>query len=285
MSFYFISVCFIKPGVCPNLHPSIGQAYVAEERLVQQSTILLNNAAYLVPLQNLDQLKIASVHFANQYASGFDSLLNKYSKVVVINGNDYRGIKNLDDLSSDLKWYNTLIVQLNEADLNDPVIADFINNNQKIKNVIIVLFGGTNALVKLNNVTVPVIWSQRVSPVSAFYAAQAIFGGVPITQKLNNNLSPVYKAGMGFTTNKTRLQYTVPGGTGVNSSDLLAIDNVAFEAMFDHATPGCVVLVAKDGKVIFNKAYGYHTYDKTLPDKLTDIFDIASVTKSFGHHC
>jgi CubicO group peptidase (beta-lactamase class C family) len=40
-----------------------------------------------------------------------------------------------------------------------------------------------------------------------------------------------------------------------------------------------VVLVAKDGKVIFNKAYGYHTYDNTAPDKLNDIFDLASVTK------
>jgi CubicO group peptidase (beta-lactamase class C family) len=37
--------------------------------------------------------------------------------------------------------------------------------------------------------------------------------------------------------------------------------------------------VARDGKVIFNKAYGYHTYDKTMPDKLTDIFDLASMTK------
>jgi len=31
--------------------------------------------------------------------------------------------------------------------------------------------------------------------------------------------------------------------------------------------------------VIFNKAYGYHTYDNVIPDKLTDIFDLASMTK------
>ncbi|RYY35157.1 MAG: beta-N-acetylglucosaminidase, partial [Sphingobacteriaceae bacterium] len=42
---------------------------------------------------------------------------------------------------------------------------------------------------------------------------------------------------------------------------------------------GCVVLVAKDGKVIFNKAYGYHTYEADQPEKVSDIFDIASVTK------
>ena len=59
----------------------------------------------------------------------------------------------------------------------------------------------------------------------------------------------------------------------------MAIDDIINSAMRQHATPGCVVFVAKDGKVIFNKAYGYHTYDHVLPDRLTDMFDLASVTK------
>jgi CubicO group peptidase (beta-lactamase class C family) len=41
-----------------------------------------------------------------------------------------------------------------------------------------------------------------------------------------------------------------------------------------------VVLVAKDGKVIFNKAYGSHTYTNGPAEKITDIFDLASVTKT-----
>jgi CubicO group peptidase (beta-lactamase class C family) len=84
---------------------------------------------------------------------------------------------------------------------------------------------------------------------------------------------------MGFTTSKIRLEYSVPEAVGINSDNLVDIDNIAAEAMQNQATPGCVVLVAKDGKVVFNKAYGYHTYDKILPDKLTDIFDLASMTK------
>jgi CubicO group peptidase (beta-lactamase class C family) len=267
-------------SACAQNPPFTGLAYVNEERLAEQSTVLLNNANYLVPLQNLDQLKIASVHFSHIYATGFDSLLNKYEKVIPFNGNDYTGIKSLDDLSSDLKFYNTLIVQLNEADLSNPLILNFISNSQRIKNVIVALFGSSNALVKLNNVNVPIIWAERVSIVSAFYSAQAIFGGVAVTQKLSKDLSPVFKKNMGFTTTKIRLQYTVPEDAGVSSFNLIGIDNIANEAMLNQATPGCVVLVAKDGKVIFNKAYGYHTYDKTLPDKLTDIFDVASMTKT-----
>lgn len=266
-------------SACAQNPPFTGKAYVDEEKLDEQSTVLLNNAAYLIPLQNLDQLRIASIHFTNLYAVGFDSLLNKYAKVDAINGNSYTGIKNLDDLSFDLKWYNTLIVQLNDADLSNPLIINFINSNQKVKNVIIALFGSSNSLIKLNDVSAPIIWTERISPVSAFYSAQAIFGGVAITQKLNKTLSLAYRVNMGFTTTKTRLQYTVPEDAGINANDLIGIDNIAAEAILNQATPGCVVLVAKDGKVIFNKAYGYHTYDKTLPDKLTDIFDLASMTK------
>ncbi len=272
-------VFIVFNSACAQNPPFTGRAYVEEEKLVERSTVLLNNFTYSIPLQNPDQLKIASIHFSNQYAAGFDSLLNKYSSIQSFNGNDYVGAKTLDDLSFDLKLYNTLIIQLTDADLDNPQVIGFINNNQKIKKVIIALFGSSNALIKLNDVAVPIIWCERVSPVSAFFSAQAIFGGVAITQKLDRNLSRVYKKKMGFTTEKVRLQYTVPEDAGINANDLLGIDNIAAEAILGQATPGCVVLVAKDGKVIFNKAYGYHTYEKTAKDQITDIFDLASMTK------
>jgi CubicO group peptidase (beta-lactamase class C family) len=266
-------------SACAQNPPFTGLAYVNEEKLAEKATVLLNNASYLIPLQNLEEQKIASIHFTNLYAAGFDSLLNKYAKVAIYKGGDYSGVKSLDDLSSDLKFYNTIIVQLNDADLNNPQVIDFINTNKKVKNVMVALFGSSNALAKLTNAGVPVVWCERISPVTAFYSAQAIFGGVAVTQKLSKDISPLYKKGMGFITAKIRLQYTVPEDAGINSSNLIGIDNIASEAMLNQATPGCVVLVAKDGKVIFNKAYGYHTYSKTLPDKLTDIFDVASMTK------
>ncbi|WP_428327429.1 serine hydrolase domain-containing protein [Mucilaginibacter sp.] len=266
-------------SACAQNPPLSGLSYLSEEKLAEKTTVLLNNASYLIPIQDIGEARVASVHFSNLYATGFDSLLNKYTKVTVYSGNDYNGVKTLDNLSADLKWYNTLIIQLNDADLNNPQIMGFISSNQKIKNVIIALFGSSASLAKLNNVAVPIIWAERVSPVSAFYSAQAIFGGVAITQKLSSDVSAFYKANMGFLTTKTRLQYTVPEAAGISTANLSGIDNIANEAMANQATPGCVVLVIKDGKVIFNKAYGYHTYAKTQADKLTDIFDLASMTK------
>lgn len=264
---------------CAQNPPLTGQAFIAEERLVGSSTVLLNNASYLVPLQKLEDLKIASVHFSNQYATVFDSLLNKYNKVDLFDGNTYSGNKTLANLTSDLKFYNTVIVQVNDADLGNPDLTDFISSNQKNKNVIVAAFGNGSVLSKLDVVTAPIVWTERVSQVSAMYSAEAIFGGIGISQKLTKSYSPVYKTGMGFITDKTRLQYTVPEEAGINAANLQGIDKIAQEAIREHATPGCVVLVAKDGKVIFNKAYGYHTYDNVMPDKLTDIFDLASMTK------
>jgi beta-N-acetylhexosaminidase len=46
-----------------------------------------------------------------------------------------------------------------------------------------------------------------------------------------------------------------------------------------HAFPGCQVLVAHDGTVVYEKSFGYKTYDSTEAVKDDDLYDIASVTK------
>ncbi|QHS55437.1 serine hydrolase [Mucilaginibacter sp. 14171R-50] len=266
-------------SACAQNPPLSGKAYVKEELSVAQATVLLNNEKNLIPLQNLDNNKIASIRFSGIYGAGFDSLLNKYTRVDLINGLDYLSVKTLDNLSQDTKFYNTLIVQLSDAEVNNPQIIAFINDNQKIKNVIVSLIGNGNSLKKLNSISSPIVWSARVSQVAAYFDAQAIFGGIAITQRLTQTYTSKYIAHSGFLTAKTRLQYTVPEDAGINADNLKAIDDIASEAISSRATPGCVVLVAKDGKVIFNKAYGYHTYENAIPDRITDIFDVASMTK------
>lgn len=266
-------------SACAQNPPLTGQAYVNEEKAVEKSTVLLNNAQNQIPLKELSQLTIASIHFSYPYTAAFDSLLNKYSSIESFDGMTYVGMPGQGVLDFDTKLYNTLIVQLTDADMANPQILSFIAENRRSKNLVIAYFGDGSSLAKLENINSPIIFSGKSSPVSAMFSAQAIFGGIAVTQNLDKTYSQKYRAGTGFTTTKTRLQYTVPEEVGINSNNLTEIDKIAYEAIANQATPGCVVLVAKDGKVIFNKAYGYHTYDRTIPDKLTDIFDLASVTK------
>ena len=58
------------------------------------------------------------------------------------------------------------------------------------------------------------------------------------------------------------------------------IDLVAQEGLDSQAYPGAQVLIAKDGKIVLNKTYGYHTFDKKDPVKKDDLYDLASVTKT-----
>ncbi|MBE9663827.1 serine hydrolase domain-containing protein [Mucilaginibacter myungsuensis] len=273
------AVCILFNTACAQTPHQTNLKFIKDQQTVANTTVLLNNKQFQIPIRDLANVKFASVHFQYQFAAQFDSLLNKYAKVDAINGSVYTGLKNIDNLSDDLKMYNTIILSLTDVDLDNPALVNYIVSTQKIKNLVLVVSGSGSALAKLDAVDAPIIWTERANAVSAQYVAQAVFGGVSITQTLPRTFSPKYTAQTGSITNKTRLQYTVPEEAGINAENLAGIDKIAAEAIRERATPGCVVLVAKDGKVIFNKAYGYHTYDKVDPDKVTDIFDLASITK------
>jgi beta-N-acetylhexosaminidase len=62
-------------------------------------------------------------------------------------------------------------------------------------------------------------------------------------------------------------------------ANLLGIDSIAKDAINKGATPGCVVLVAKDGNIIYHKAFGNFTYTEPKPVSVESIYDMASVTK------
>lgn len=78
------------------------------------------------------------------------------------------------------------------------------------------------------------------------------------------------------------LGYADPRTVGIDPDKLKKIDAIVEEAIREGATPGAVVMVLKDGKIVFDRAYGHHAYDKEVPTQSSDIFDVASVTKIFA---
>jgi CubicO group peptidase (beta-lactamase class C family) len=72
-----------------------------------------------------------------------------------------------------------------------------------------------------------------------------------------------------------------PEQFGVNSAVLNAgIESIIQQALDSLAFPGCQILIAKDGVVIYEKSFGHHTYEKAQPVLTTDLYDLASVTKT-----
>jgi beta-N-acetylhexosaminidase len=81
---------------------------------------------------------------------------------------------------------------------------------------------------------------------------------------------------------RTELSFEKPSNLGFDEAKLNQIDSLANDAIRKHATPGCVVLVAKDGKIAYQKSFGYYTYDSTELVNNESIFDMASCTKIFA---
>lgn len=97
-------------------------------------------------------------------------------------------------------------------------------------------------------------------------------GKLPVT--VNEELH--YGTGI---TETSYFPHVSPEDVGLQSSVLKRIDSIANNAIAKHATPGCVVLVAKDGKVAFQRSYGYTGYDSVQAVDNDMIYDLASVTK------
>ena len=71
-----------------------------------------------------------------------------------------------------------------------------------------------------------------------------------------------------------------PEDAGMSSDRLARIDNVVNDYVAKKWIPGAVVFVARNGKIVYHKAYGVSDIDKNTPLKKGDIFRIASQTKA-----
>ncbi|WP_251029979.1 serine hydrolase domain-containing protein [Pedobacter sp. ISL-64] len=263
---------------CAQEHTA-NEKKLAIANAIANTTVLLNNQDGVIPLKSLEKKNIASVSLSFAYSTVFDSLANKYDKITSFSADSYKDSVNLNDLEDDLKYFNTILISIDDQNVNKAKYINFINSISKNKHVIISFFGNGPGLKSFDLLKSPIVWTAQNNADAAAIVPQYIFGGIAASNKLTTAYSARYTMGSGFTTTATRLKYTVPEDAGLNSNNLKEIDAIAAEAIAQKATPGLVVLVAKDGKVIFNKAYGTHTYDTNVPDKVTDIFDLASVTK------
>ncbi|MBC8052405.1 MAG: serine hydrolase [Sphingobacteriaceae bacterium] len=237
----------------------------------QRAAVLLNNHSQGIPFKNLSVRKIASINAGTFTAASFDNMLRNYAPVTSFNWSDLKRF-NLDS-------FTTLILQVTPESVFTPEMLSFIQENNKSKEIIVAGFGNTTALQRLDVYNFPILWNPAQTASAASYSAQVLFGGIAIDNKLNQNVSPEFQAGAGYSTVKTRLKYSLPEEVGIQSSKLNRIDDIVEEAIREHATPSAVVMVVKDGNVIFNKAYGTHTYDDSNPTQVDDIYDVASVTK------
>jgi CubicO group peptidase (beta-lactamase class C family) len=71
-----------------------------------------------------------------------------------------------------------------------------------------------------------------------------------------------------------------PKSVGMSEERLQRIDRMAEEAIANDEIPGLVALVARNGKIVYHKAFGVADVESGRPMRTDDIFRIASQTKA-----
>ncbi|MDC1265534.1 serine hydrolase [Flavobacteriaceae bacterium] len=253
------------------------------EKLMENAITLVQNKKNILPLKNLELHKIAYVNMGDADAKPFVNSLNKYTQVDVVNA------KNLDALITSLKNYNTVIIGFHKSNANPWKSYQFTDKElvwlyeiARTNNVILSVFAKPYALndFKTFENFESILMAYQNSPIAQQKAAQIIFGSLPAKGILPVSCGINFKAGDGFsTTSLERLTYGLPESVGMDATRLQKIDSIANYAISEQMTPGIQLLVARKGKVIYEKSFGYHTYKKASEVTFKTLYDVASLTK------
>lgn len=170
------------------------------------------------------------------------------------------------------------IILLN-ATIDRQATADIINKAAADDKTCIVNFDNPANLAIINGKCV----LQQIgnNATSAQMAAMAVCGTIDIRGVFPYPSTGKAKNCEGICINANKLKYSILRETGFNTCFKDTLDSIISDAIRNKAFPGCQIFAAKDGNILFNKAYGHFTYDSTQRAvNIYDIYDIASLTKA-----
>lgn len=252
------------------------KAKVLRQQLMESSISLLKNDDSLLPIQHLDHKKFASISFGAETTNEFTHVLSKYAPF------QHYGIANLKDtvgLISKIKEDVTVVGLFPNSKGFILQIAPLVKKLSKIKRVIVVSFGYSDDIKFFSEIpTLLAAYSDDAQTQQV--AAEIIFGGVTAKGALPITIADVFSEGKGLeSTLQNRFSYAEPECQKMDSKVLQKIRSIMQEAVDAGATPGCQVLVARGGKIVYEQSVGWFTYDKKQPVTDQTIYDLASVTK------
>jgi beta-glucosidase-like glycosyl hydrolase/CubicO group peptidase (beta-lactamase class C family) len=271
-----------KPIETTNITSDLNSTYkdALQYQLYEHAVTVLKNKDNILPIKNLDQ-KIAYVKMGDDVNSSFISTIKKYTEVTEISST------NLDSLKVKLKNFDTVIIGYHKSDkawkkhdFSDSELQ-FLQEISKNNTVILDAFTKPYSLSSVNFADIKgVVMSYQNSDIAQEVSAELLFGAFEPQGKLPVSINEEFKDGFGLTTEKlNRLGFSAPENVGMSPKVLSKIDVIAQKAIDAKMTPGIQILVARRGKVIFQKSYGYHTYDNQIKVQNPDIYDVASLTK------
>ena len=256
-------------------------------KLTAASITLLRNEN-IIPLSTGTQ-KIAVLSIGSKEVTTFQKSIASYADVQFFNAGNDIPVGDQKAMMDSLMPYDVIIIGMHRSDKHPWVKYDvsedlkgFLNVLRLKKKVILDVF--MNPYSMRNSLATEYmdafLISYQNSDAAQQISAEIIFGARSAKGKLPVGISKAFPEGSGMSNETSNILYReIPEELGLSTELLNQIDIIAQDGVNKGAYPGCQVLVAKDGKIIYDKQFGHSTYESNQPIQSTDLYDIASVTK------
>ncbi|MDR3267769.1 MAG: serine hydrolase [Tannerella sp.] len=266
-------------GLSKRLNPPHAAWLVA--KLNAEAVTVLKNKGRFLPLQRLDR-KMAVLSLGEASDEAFPEMLNNYRSMPSYRITPQTKEADLQKIIKELDASDVIICAIHTSRMEEPPALKALAERKKM---VYAFFTSPYACLayktQIDNAQA-VVMAYEGAPSAQDYAAQVIFGGIPAKGKLAVTIPGLFQAGAGITTQKTRLGYHNPEEVGMDTACLDSIARIAGEGLERQAYPGCQVLVAKDGMIIYHKSFGYHDYGRKQRVTNASVYDLASVSKASG---
>ncbi|MDX1314941.1 MAG: glycoside hydrolase family 3 N-terminal domain-containing protein, partial [Eudoraea sp.] len=261
------------------------ESALAHERAVEESITLLKNQFNLLGIKKLENKKIAYVKLGDADHQPFLDALNLYAEVTEVKGKDIASLK------EQLREYNLVILGYHKS--NDSPWKNHDFNKKELywlneiaampeSNAVVAVFARPyvlNQILSYQPIDALVLGYQNSEMVQA-KMAEALFGAIPVKGRLPVTAHPQFPVNSGIDLDPLgRLGYSIPERVGMVSEFLADVDTLVEQGLDSLMYPGAQVLIARRGKVIYNKTFGSPTGNEG--DILTGdhLYDLASLTK------
>lgn len=247
-------------------------AFAKEEmvirRLYENSIAVIQKQKHTpLPLTSLD-VKMSMHHDGSSEYDSFIKMANKYY--------DFQdSLKEEYDL---LLWMTSENSHFNH-DIDEQIRS--LKNNNNVAKVIMVWAGNLKMLpfAHLPEELDALVLTPVMSDFSWEVLAQAVFNGIKVTSKSKNIVLTPELMSHSIDMPATRLKYGIAQEVGMSEDSLRKIDSIVEKALKEKATPGAQLLVARKGVVVYQKSFGFQTYDKKEAVNNQSIYDLASISK------
>ncbi|WP_085535343.1 glycoside hydrolase family 3 N-terminal domain-containing protein [Massilibacteroides vaginae] len=251
-------------------------------RLNAEAITLLKNKQETIPLKQLDKKKIAVLSIGSDVDNPFQKMLNRYDSVACFSIGLRSTEAHVRQVYAQLAKYDVIICGVHTVRVPESeALRKLATEKELIYSFFTIPYFCKSYTKSIQNAH-SVLMAYESTPLAQEYAAQLIFGGIEAKGKLPVTIPDLYIAGTGLFTKKTRLGYHEAEEVGLNQVRLDVIDKIVKEGLDEKAFPGCQVLVAKDGMIVYNKSFGYQDSTLDYPVTETTVYDIASMSKAAG---